>query len=136
MTTEQWVFDKAIYLMDEQNESSGKTQTQDTNEYRYRTLGILNILRHELYPISDTYYAAEAGKRPVCREILTFDEAIDLDDTVAQGVMPYGLAAHLLLGENDAMANYFSQRYIEMYRQIQKALPAAWEDIPLAYGGL
>ena len=49
-TTAQWVFDKAIYLMDEQNESSGATVTSDTNEYKLRTVPILNVLRGELYP--------------------------------------------------------------------------------------
>lgn len=135
-TTAKWVFDKAIYLMDEQNEANGQTQTTDTREYEFRTLGILNILRHELYPISDTYAYGETGKRPICPEISDFSDEIGLDDAIAQGVMPYGLAAHLLLGENDAMANYFSQRYMEMYQQMQNALPGEFEEIPLSYGGL
>ena len=50
MTTPDWVFSRAIHLMDEQNESSGATSTQDTQEYRLRTLSILNVLRHELFP--------------------------------------------------------------------------------------
>ena len=54
-TTVQWVFDRAIHLMDEQREASGETLHDDTREYRFRTVSILNILRHELYPISDTY---------------------------------------------------------------------------------
>ncbi len=135
-TTAQWVFDKAIYLMDEQNESSGKTLTADTQEYHHRTLGILNVLRHELYPISTTFSWGEDGERPVCPEITSFEDEIGLDDAVAQGVMPYGLAAHLLLGENDAVANYFSQRYAELFAQMRRSLPAAFEDIPRAYGGL
>lgn len=135
-TTAQWVFDRAIHLMDEQNESTGATKTTDTKEYEFRTLSILNVLRHELYPISDTYAVAEAGKRPIVAEIMSFDQEIGLDDGVAQGIMPYGLAAHLLLGENDTLANYFSQRYTEMYNAMLKSLPSSWEDIPMAYGGL
>jgi len=135
-TTAQWVFDQAIYLMDEQNESSGKTLTPDTQEYKFRTLGILNVLRHELYPISDTFVRNGDGKRPVCPEITSFDEEVGLDDTLAQGLLPYGLAAHLLLGENEAMANYFSQRYAEMFVQLRQSLPASFEEIPPAYGGL
>lgn len=135
-TTAQWVFDRAIHLMDEQNESTGATKTTDTKEYEFRTLSILNVLRHELYPISDTYAVTEAGKRPIVAEITGFDQEIGLDDAVAQGIMPYGLAAHLLLGENDSMANYFSQRYSEMYGAMMRSLPSEWEDIPPAYGGL
>lgn len=135
-TTAQWVFDKAIYLMDEQNEINGLTETADTQEYRHRTLGILNVLRHELFPISDTYPASVAGKRPVCPELTAFSDEIGLDDVVAQGILPYGLAAHLLLGENDNMASYFAQRYAELYRAHCGTLPATWEAIPLAYGGL
>ena len=48
MTDANWVFDRAIHLMDEQNEMNGETRTVDTEEYRYRTLSILNVLRHEL----------------------------------------------------------------------------------------
>ena len=135
-TTAQWVFERAIHLMDEQNESTGKTQTTDTREYEFRTLSILNVLRNELYPLSDTYAVSEPGKRPVVAEITSMSQDIGLDDGVAQGVMPYGLAAHLLLGENDAMANYFSQRYAELYSVMLRSLPSAWEDIPTAYGGL
>lgn len=135
-TTAKWVFDKAIFLMDEQNESTGQTQTSDTKEYEFRSVPILNILRHELYPISDTYKQSADGKRPISTEIESLDDYIDLDDFVAQGIMPYGLAAHLLLGENDSVANYFSQRYSEMYAAAVRSLPSQFEDIPLHYGGL
>ena len=135
-TTAKWVFDKAIYLMDEQSESTGQTQTADTKEYEFRSVPILNVLRHELYPISDNYKTRDDGKRSVSAEIQSLDDYIDLDDVVAQGIMPYGLAAHLLLGENDTMANYFSQRYSEMYASALRSLPSQWEDIPMHYGGL
>lgn len=134
-TTAQWVFDKAIYLMDEQNQSNGATETGDTLDYRHRTLGILNILRHALYPISDTYAVEEPGRRPICPELTGFADEIGLDDAVAQGILPYGLAGHLLLGENDGMAAWFFQRYDELCRAYRAALPAKWEPIPLAYGG-
>ena len=97
MTTPEWVYSRAIHLMDEQNESSGATATQDTQEYRMRTISILNVLRHELFPYSDTFQTGEDGKRAVCPEIKDFTDEIGLDDVIAQGIMPYGLAAHLLL---------------------------------------
>ena len=129
MTDANWVFDRAIHLMDEQYEMTGETRTVDTKEYEFRTLSILNVLRHELYPFSDTFEAREDGKRNICPMLTAWDQAIDLDDAIAQGVLPYGLAAHLLLGENDTLASYFNQRYQELMYSIGTRRMAQWEDI-------
>lgn len=129
MTDARKVFDLAIHLMDEQYELTGETHTVDTKEYEFRTLSILNVLRHELYPYSDTYEMGKDGKRYICPEITSFEQQIDLDDAIAQGVMPYGLAAHLLLGENDTMAAFFNQRYSELIYKIGSKRMAVWEDI-------
>ena len=134
MTDANWVFDRAIHLMDEQNEMNGETRTVDTEEYRYRTLSILNVLRHELYPLSDTFETRIDGKRAIAPLLTDFEQPIDLDDAIAQGVMPYGLAAHLLLGENDSMASFFNQRYEELKYSIGAKKPAVWEDIPYCFG--
>lgn len=133
MTDANWVFDRAIHLMDEQNEMNGETRTVDTEEYRYRTLSILNVLRHELYPLSDTFETGSDGKRAIVPLLTDFEQPIDLDDAIAQGVMPYGLAAHLLLGENDSMASFFNQRYEELKYSIGAKKPAVWEDIPFSF---
>lgn len=122
--------------MDEQNETTGETSTADTSEYKLRTLSILNILRHELFPYSDTYEAQEDGKRDVCTEIKSFTDVIDLDDVLAQGLLPYGLAAHLLLGENDSMASFFNSKYSELIRDLAAKKTSKWEDITPYYGGL
>ena len=134
MTDANWVFDRAIHLMDEQNEMNGETRTVDTEEYRYRTLSILNVLRHELYPLSDTFETGIDGKRAIVPLLTDFEQPIDLDDAIAQGVMPYVLAAHLLLGENDSMASFFNQRYEELKYSIGAKKPAVWEDIPYCFG--
>lgn len=134
MTTANWVFDRAIHLMDEQNETNGKTRTQDTKEYEYRTLSILNVLRNELYPYSDTYEVSSDGKRAVPPELTSLEQPIYLDDALCQSVMPYGLAAHLLLGENDSMASFFNQRYMELLNQLKSRATAVWEDIPFNFG--
>ena len=134
MTDANWVFDRAIHLMDEQNEMNGETRTVDTEEYRYRTLSILNVLRHELYPLSDTFETGSEGKRAIVPLLTDFEQPIDLDDAIAQGVMPYGLAANLLLGENDSMASFFNQRYEELKYSIGAKKPAVWEDIPYCFG--
>lgn len=135
-TTAAWVFARAIHMMDEQNEATGETSTADTAEYKLRTLSILNILRHELFPYSDTYEEQEDGTRDVCTEIKAFTDVIDLDDVLAQGIMPYGLAAHLLLGENDSMAAFFNSRYSELVRDLAAKKSSKWEDITPYYGGL
>ena len=134
MTTANWVFDRAIHLMDEQNETNGKTRTQDTKEYEYRTLSILNVLRNELYPYSDTYEVRSDGKRSLPPELTSLEQPIDLDDALCQSVLPYGLAAHLLLGENDTMASFFNQRYMELLNQLKGRSAAGWEDIPFNFG--
>ena len=124
MTDANWIFDAAIRLMDEQNEINGETVTADTAEYQLRTLGILNVLRNELYPYSTTL---EAGR--VCPELRRFDQPLDLDDILAQTVLPYGLAAHLLLGENNTMASFFQQRYTELLYGLGCRRMAKWETI-------
>ena len=135
-TTAQWVFEKAMNLMDEVNESTGETDTADTREYTNRTLPILNILRVECFPASDTYAVTEPGKRPICPESLDFEVPICLDDGICQGVLPDGLAAHLRLDENPDVAAYFNQRYQELLAQYRSAIPAAPEDIEDLYGGI
>lgn len=136
MTNAQWIFEKAMHLMDEVNESTGATDTSDTKEYKNRTIPILNILRVECFPASDTYQVVEPGKRPICPEITDFQSAIGLDDGICQGVLPYGLAAHLLLDENPDVAAYFNQRYTELLSQYRSAIPTAGEEIQDLYGGI
>ena len=53
--TVQAVFDKAMFLIDAQNEQTGATSGADTTEYRVRTIGILNVLLDAVYPASDTF---------------------------------------------------------------------------------
>lgn len=133
-TTAQRVFDITMGLIDEVNENSGETDTADTREYKVRTLLILNALRGELYPYSDTYDVDTAGERPIVSVIQDFDTPIDLDDYICQSVMPYGLAAHLLLDENPASASFFQQRYEELRNNLSKGLPKTAEAITDCYG--
>ena len=135
-TTAQWVFDKAMNLMDEVNENTGATDTADTKEYKNRTIPILNVLRIECSTASDTYAVATPGKRPIPAEITAMTDVIELDDGVCQGVLPYGLAAHLLLDENPDVAAYFNQRYSELLMAFHNSIPAVAEDINDLYGGI
>lgn len=134
MTTAQRVFDLTMALIDEMSES-GATDTADTKEYKNRTLNILNVLRGELYPYSDTYLEAETGKRPIAIVIQNFTDEIALDDYICQSILPYGLAAHLLLDENPSSASFFQQKYDELKAGLARGMPKTSEDIEDIYGG-
>lgn len=51
-------------------------------------------------------------------------------------MLPYGLAAHLLLDENTNAAGFFQQRYEELKSQLARGLPRESEDIEDRYGGI
>ena len=135
-TTAQRVFDIAMGLMDEVNETTGATDTSDTREYKVRTLLILNALRGELYPYSDTFPTPENGKRPIVGVIEAFGDVIDLDDYICQTVMPYGLAAQLLADENPNVAGFLQQRYEELRDGLARGLPQEAGSIEDVYGVL
>lgn len=135
-TTAQRVFDIAMGLMDEVNESSGATDTSDTREYKVRTLLILNALRGELYPYSDTFPSSSDGERPIVSVISDFTDVIQMDDYICQTVMPYGLAAQLLMDENPTAANFLQQRYEELRDKLSKGLPQTASAIEDIYGVL
>jgi len=132
------VFQRAITMMDELNDE-GKYRHDDTTEYLNRTTAILNILQNELYPYSDTcpkYTEWEKGRRPVLLPLADLYTAIDLDDYCAGTVMPYGLAAHLLMDENPSTASFFQQRYEELKAALMHGMGmlAESEDIEDIYG--
>lgn len=141
MVTVQQVFDIAIHLMDEQNESSGATTTVDTNEYKFRTISILNSVIPALYPYSGTYKIPTSG-RPAPRQLSTddyrnpdFDQTIPLDDVLSLTCLPYYLAAQLLSAENETLAAWFMNRYRETFGDLRNRVPASFERISMPYGG-
>lgn len=75
-----------------------------------------------------TYY-------PVPTLITALSETLQLDDITARRVLPYGLAAQLMLTENPAIASYFNERFIEMKADASKKPPAQIEQITDVYGG-
>lgn len=135
-TNAEQIFEMTMSLMDELNESTGKPDTADTREYKNRTIPILNVLRGEVYPYSDTYARdVAAGKRPICPIIINFTDAMPLDDYICQSVLPCGLAAHLLMQEDPTAANFFQQRYDELKAMLARGMPAESVDIEDIYGG-
>lgn len=135
-TTAKWVFERAMALMDNLSDGAGLADISDNTEYKNRTISILNILRMECFPFSDTYQVVKPGKRPICPPIKTLDDNISLDDAIAQGVLPYGLAAHLLLDENPQTAAFFNERYQELLAMMRVGLPSSVEPIRDEYGSV
>lgn len=133
--TAQQVFRAAMTLMDELDEVTGEEDTDDTVEYKNRTLPILNILLNLLYPYSTNIIHA-ANTRPLGTPIADFVTAIDLDDFLAGSIMPYGLAYHLIIEENPQVANTFLQLYQEQLREYAAYQHAVTEDITDLYGGI
>lgn len=129
------VFDKAIYLIGEQDDATGKTMTADTKEYEVRTVGVLNSLLDVVYPASDTYVATEAGKRPALPDITSFEDELDLDAMILRDVLPCGLAARLIGEEKPELANYFQQLFEEHLARAMAAMPAGFEEIDGGDGG-
>ena len=132
-TTAQWVFEAAMTIIDELNDN-GAADHADTQEYKNKTLFIINILRNELYPYSDTYRQTAEPIRPIVRLVEDFEDIIDLDDYICQTVMPYGLAAHLMLDENPTVAAFCQQRYEELLRKLEKGFAQMSQDIVDVYG--
>lgn len=145
MNTVQEVFDIAIRLMDEQNESTGSTDTVDTKEYRLRTPSLLNSLLDRAYPASDTWPGTveemdEAGnvrrRRPVCPKVTAMEDEIGLDERLCTGVLPYGLAALLLMEEDKIRAEFFWQTFLEQLAEAMAGVPSGAESVEDCYGFL
>lgn len=136
MQTVQFVFDMAIHLMDEQNESTGSTNTTDTHEYALRTPNILNTLLDQVYPYSDTYPEQTGGTRPSLVSLTSMEDYLDLDDYICRNVLPYGLAALLIREENPTQANFLWQTYLENLNTAKERLPSGGiESVENVYGG-
>jgi hypothetical protein len=111
----QDVFMKAMSLMDET--SSDGTFAGYDDEYKKKAWPILTILQSELLPLSvDT------------DDITGENSTLLVDDRTARIVLPYGLAAHLLLSENVQSASFFNDRYEELKRK-KKATIASITDV-------
>ena len=134
MTTPEIVLELAIALTDNQDEN-GNYRISDNNEYRYRTLQILNTLIPELFPYSDTYKITQKGKRPIIEYLTTFDQEIGLDDYICRSVLPEGLAGLLFADENPSMASLHWQIYEERKANLARGMPAESEPIEDVYGG-
>ncbi|WP_243299140.1 hypothetical protein [Bacillus litorisediminis] len=103
--TGQQVFDMAMVLIDEVSET-GNIVADNPEYYRARSIKILTLLQAELMRVSET---------PVV--INDLSQNLSLSDKQCLTVLPYGLAAHLLIQEDVNTASFFNARYDELKRR-------------------
>ena len=91
--------------------------------------------KRDLY--MDYYYdgSIRIVYRPVPTILTALTDTMQIDDVTARTVLPYGLAAHLMLDENPATASYFNGRFAEMKADANKKPPSPTEKIENIYGG-
>lgn len=134
-TNAQWVFEKAMTLIDKVNDTTGQPDPGISAPYGARALGLINVLVSELSSVSAGFASTGDGARPPVREVTDFEQAIGLDDAVLRGVLPYGLAGLLILEENANSAAYLLEKYKEVAAQLARQLPRSFLPITDVYGG-
>lgn len=122
------VFDIAMNLLDEQNESSGETLTADTKEYQLRSVRLLNSLLPRLCVLTGKTYVA----------LLDDSSDMPVSDAVSSGVASYELAALIAQTEGDTeIADRFRRDGEANLQEIaSREEPAVMEDITDVYGGI
>jgi hypothetical protein len=97
----QDVFTLAMNLMDEI--SSDGTYAGYDNNYKKKAWPILTLLQAELLGADTTILA-----------VTDPSNVLQLDDRSCLTILPYGLAAHLLISEDQSKASFFNDRYDEL----------------------
>jgi hypothetical protein len=104
MVTAQDIFITAMNLMDEDSEDG--TFDGYPLEYKKKAWKVLTLLQAELSPASTT------------PTVITDENSYcSVDDRTSLTVLPYGLAAQLLLNEDQNRAAFFNARYDELKRK-------------------
>lgn len=140
MVTVQQIFDAAMDLMDEQDETTGSTKTTDTREYELRTISILNAAIPALYPYSSDYDRSAPGRNSTAplmaydRGEPDFEQAIPLDDALCWGLLPFYLASLLMSSEDPDFSIRMMTEYNNAFALIRDKLPAEFETISTPYG--
>jgi hypothetical protein len=97
------VYIQALKLMGEESEDG--TDYGYSTEYQKKAWTVLTILQAELLPHADV------------EPIVGDDQYLQVDDRTARMLLPYGLAAHLLMEEDQNRAAFFNARYDELKRK-------------------
>ncbi|MEH7251894.1 hypothetical protein V7111_07190 [Neobacillus niacini] len=102
--TAQQVFETAMNLMGE--ESQDGTYEGYPSEYKKKAWSILTMLQAELTPVTIT------------PSIITDNNSLFfLDNRTCLMTLPYGLAAHLIMEEDQSKAAFYNARYDELKRK-------------------
>jgi hypothetical protein len=104
--TAKQVYDIALVHIDEVLET-GDIAPDPKNYYEAKALKILTTLQAELLPLSAT---------PT--QLTSLTSNLSVSDKVALTVLPYGLAAHLLIVDDPNTAAFYNARYDELKRKI------------------
>jgi hypothetical protein len=105
----QDVFTTAMTLIDEQSQDG--TFDGFPSEYKDKSWVLLTMLQAELL---------EPAVVPLT--ITNNLNAMQLDDKTCMTVLPYGLAAHLLLTDDPNRASFFNSRYDELKQKIPSTI--------------
>lgn len=100
--TAKQVYDMALVLIDEVLET-GNIVADQPKYYQAKALSIMTMLQTELLPSDIT---------PVV--LSDINDELTVDDRLALLVLPYGVAAHLLIQEDANTASFFNARYEEL----------------------
>lgn len=112
----------ALAIMDEQDAD---------NSYKDRSPALINALMSRCWQYTEKY---KGGSRSGYTAINSLDdEMVDFDDTIILGVMPYGLAAALYIGEDPLRANSWQQQFEENLFEARR-IPQNFEAIEDVYG--
>ena len=131
------IFDMAIHLMDEQNEDNGQPETIDTQEYKFRTISILNSVLPALAPYGSRRWKGKDNPALLVQGSYSkpdMDQGIPLDDTLCAALLPYYLAGMLLAGENEELSAVFMNRYQLAFADLRGKQAATFEQVMPAYG--
>lgn len=105
--TVKGIYDLALSVM-------GLTQ-QDADQQRELELvpGMLTVLANEVKAVSDQLLRHE-GKEPqqAAPVFTSIEDEVPFAQKICQSVLPYALAAKLLLEDDAARANYFNNEYL------------------------
>lgn len=114
------IFTMTMAMIDEMNDN-GTLDPTTTAEYRSKAPYILTMLQNEIIGIENRYRKQNEYVYPVPIKVL--EQIVQIDDIKANTLLTNGLASHLMMHENKALANFFQERYEEMKNRYLKPTP-------------
>lgn len=85
----------------------GEAELSDTDDLKARALSLINILIAENHSLDCRITKCEHSLKPID----SLDDEIELNEILLGSVLPYGLAALLMVGEDDSLAASMHKLY-------------------------